>query len=310
MGEPVNIRMVIASIFVFFDMVANPFGYIGYEYGFSLNIGDDIQAVAAKRFLPEGSIPIIRERVAQFSYQEKVKTLMSGWFMYRLPLPSTSWPPSSDIDPLLISMHFDPDCFSYVFTEEGVAYLKKYGSVGARDLSTLRELQKRGIPSYFSGCLTLTLENSHTTREGIIYAVDLSRECVEWIRKHTKHRVEEIYHGYYTILPGMNISDRLALAERFLEKYATATCVVTSRLHACLPCLAFKTPVLLVREGLDRRFEGLEHLMRRCTPSELLKNRVDFDFNNPPENPSFYLSIRNDLINRVTSWVRKNLVKS
>lgn len=45
------------------------FGYISYS---TTNIGDDIQAVAAKRFLPEDSIPINREFVSEFTHESYV----------------------------------------------------------------------------------------------------------------------------------------------------------------------------------------------------------------------------------------------
>ena len=41
------------------------------------------------------------------------------------------------------------------------SYTEKYGPVGARDKETERLFKSKGIPAYFSGCLTLTLDKSY-----------------------------------------------------------------------------------------------------------------------------------------------------
>lgn len=287
------------------------FGYVSCTTN---NIGDDIQALAAKRFLPKNSIPIDREFVGQFNHSQKIKTIVNGWYMYTKDLywsrndvtaPEKSWPPSSSIDPLLISIHFTKAFLPTALSDEAVKYMKQYGPVGARDYSTLKELQQRGIPSYFSGCLTLTLENSYKERDDIIYVVDLDPVCVSFIKSKTKYKVEVLHHEPRLFIL-LNNEQRLKHAERFLNKYRKAKCVITSRLHASMPCLAFETPVLLVENGKDPRFDGLRELTRNCTREELLNGKFDFNFDNPTENPKNYIPIREQLIKRVTHWVRKN----
>ncbi|NNM43788.1 MAG: polysaccharide pyruvyl transferase family protein [Chlamydiae bacterium] len=284
------------------------FGYINYH---SYNIGDDIQAIAAKRFLPENSIGIDREFIGVFTNKAKVNTIVNGWYMhtkkyawYRkdVPAPEKSWPPSPFIKPIFIAIHFTKDFIPEAFTQEGINYLKEHSPVGARDYQTLKELQKRNIPSYFSGCLTLTLENTCSRRDDIIYAVDIDEECVQFIRSKTKYKVEVLTH---IINEKMSLNDkaRLQYTEETLEKYKRAKCVITTRLHASMPCLALKTPVLLIDSQNDPRFDGLRELTRHCSKKELINKRVDFNFDDPPENPKLYIPIRENLIKTLSEWV-------
>lgn len=285
------------------------FGYISYS---TYNIGDDIQALAAKRFLPEDPVPIDREFIGVFEHDNVLPTLVNGWYMhtknfsrvrYGSKIPSKSWPPSSAIDPLLISMHFDEAFLPYVFSEESIRYLNAHSPVGARDLNTLKELQERGIPSYFSGCLCLTLENECTERENVIYAVDLDEECFKALQSQAHYRIVRVTH----LIPrsvAASPEKRLSYAVDLLDKYKKAKAVVTGRLHATMPCIAFETPVLLINEYDDKRFHGLRELAHHCNRREFLKGQFSFDFDHPPQNPSQYLELKHSLIETVEAWVK------
>ncbi len=51
------------------------------------------------------------------------------------------------------------------------------------------------------------------------------------------------------------------LAKALLQRYANAKLVITSRIHAALPCLGLGTPVILVCPYDQQRFEGLAELL-------------------------------------------------
>lgn len=55
------------------------FGYISYS---TFNIGDDIQALAVKQFLPKDSVAIDREFVGEFSSDTVVNAVINGWYMH------------------------------------------------------------------------------------------------------------------------------------------------------------------------------------------------------------------------------------
>lgn len=295
--------MYAVSFFVLFGSSVlsgrTDFGYINHST--SLNIGDAIQSIAAKRFLPKNSIGVERERLHRLNYKSRINTIMNAWY------GGKSWPPADCIEPLLISMHFNKNFFAVAFSDKGIAYLKKHGPVGTRDYSTLKELQERGIPSYFSGCLTLTLENSYKERNDIIYAVDVDDECIKFIKSKTKYKVERLSHRFGKEELKLD-EEKFKYAEEILEKYRKAKCVITSRLHAAMPCLAFKTPVLLINIQKDQyRFEGLNELVRNCSKEEFLAGLASFDLNEPPKNSDLYIPLRENLIKIVTNWVNDRL---
>ena len=75
------------------------YGLISYDY--TTNLGNEIQSIAARRFLPQIDYYIEHEKLDQFT-GDNVKMIMNGWFV---DCP-TAWPPSDSINPLLVSMHF------------------------------------------------------------------------------------------------------------------------------------------------------------------------------------------------------------
>lgn len=309
------IRVVLLCVFsVCFAEVNTEFGYISYQ---TTNIGDDIQAIAAKRLLPKNSIPVDRELISEFKGSSPLPTLVNGWYMhvkgdvglhtFHTHKPVKSWPPSEQIDPLLISMHITRTAMEEMLTPEGVEYFKQYEPIGARDNYTMRELQKNGISSYFSGCLTLTLDNPYKDqREDVIYAVDISKECANYIRSKTKSRVIEITHAVPSEI-ARDHEARLRYAEMLLNKYRKAKCVVTSRLHCTMPCLAFETPVLFFGAP-GGRFDGLADLVYHCSYIDFLNSEIDYDFEQPPSNPTDYLDVRESLIEVVSNWVQSKMM--
>ena len=232
-----------------------------------------------------------------------------GYWELPIPPPDKSWPPPDIIDPFFISVHFTESFYPTVFSNEGIEYLKKHAPIGARDLVTLRELQKRGIPSYFSGCLTLTLENNCQERNDTIYLVDLDDETIAYIRSKTSSPIVVLTHGQ-PLLQLLCPEHRLAYSEFFLDRYRRCKCVVTTRLHATLPCLAFNTPVLMIssdrRGTFNDRFTGLVEHSWNCSKEELLNGEINYDFDRPPENPQTHLPIRENLIKIMNEWVNSH----
>ena len=132
------------------------------------NIGDYIQSLAARQYSENYSCLVEKEDLCHFQSDEKVKVIMNGWYMIR----PENWPPSDSIVPLLTSIHISPLYASRMLYKEGVEYMKKYGPVGCRDLGTKNLLDKAGVPSYFSGCLTLTLGRKYKyeeERSGVVF---------------------------------------------------------------------------------------------------------------------------------------------
>lgn len=119
------------------------------------NIGDYIQSIAADQFMHASTL-IEREQLHNYS-GERTKIILNGWFMHR----PENFPPSPDIDPLFISFHLRPSMADAFLTPKTIDYMKIHGPIGCRDKMTQKLLEKKGIDTYFSGCLTLTLDISY-----------------------------------------------------------------------------------------------------------------------------------------------------
>lgn len=276
------------------------------------NIGDYVQTVASRQFCPDFDQYVEQEEANLFfpKDKEKIRLIMNGWFQWR----AENWPPSEYVYPLLISMHFSPLREKQLLTEEGIAFLKKYSPVGCRDLYTEHLLKEKGIPAYFSACVTLTLGKNYKylgEREGVFFVdpyfdIPLLREnnklkvgeifkfvfyyishfqCVNTLAKKQffkeysntgfLDRNIKAYRPYYKaylfyktykkkfekkmLLNAEYIThwidvdmakatnDQLiSYAESLVKKYARAKMVITSRIHAGLPCLGVETPVVFV----------------------------------------------------------------
>lgn len=121
-----------------------------------INIGDYIQSLAARQFLNSPYVYLNREHLNEYS-GDKVKLMMNGWFIHN----PGNWPPSDCIEPLLVAFHISTFTKGKLLSGKSVEWLKNHEPVGCRDGFTERALKEKGIDSYFSGCLTLTLGKSY-----------------------------------------------------------------------------------------------------------------------------------------------------
>lgn len=259
------------------------------------NVGDNIQSLAAKQFLPQVDLFLNREKLAEYK-GKKVKLIMNGWFTHN----TTNWVPSDDIIPLFVSFHMNNTAAPYMLNDKGIAYLKKHEPIGCRDEFTVKILKEKDIDAYFTGCLTLTLDSykvDDSERGNDVYIVDplYSYPRPEKIFYNAKATVRNILNGTAFQLgkkqqhlkkfisqellqnatfinqepPSKMYSDeeKFKMAEDLLKSYARAKLVITSRIHCALPCLAMGTPVIFVN-GFDSfvdscRFDGILDLFNR-----------------------------------------------
>lgn len=296
---------------------------IGLKYGVIVckdteNIGDDIQSYAAACLLPEVNYYIEREHMDVFrpKEEEPVNVIINGWLMNN----KLGWPISACINPLYLSMHFlindnlhvEDDFLKGLGGED----MKAHAPVGARDFGTQRLLEQNGIPSYFSGCLTLTLPRKFQKEvsEPYICLTDISDEAVNYVREQYPNQNIRIIEHVPRNLPPMvdqtaDWNIRFQKVESLLEIYQNASAVVTTRLHCAMPCLALGTPVLLLKDdGLfdASRMDGLSELVYSATTSDFVSGKVDFNLENPPENPNQYVQIRNTLIQTAEDFLKGN----
>ena len=115
-----------------------------------VNIGDYIQSLAAKQFIKNKKNIIYLNRDNLKYYRgNTIKIIFNCWFIIN---DQTKYI-SKNIIPLFISFHINNPNNIYKMKK----ILKKYQPIGARDIDTMNALEKNGIKSYYSSCLTLTL---------------------------------------------------------------------------------------------------------------------------------------------------------
>lgn len=280
-----------------------------YEYNNSLikeknvyNLGDYIQSLAALQYLPKNCYPyfINRENLRYYN-GPSVKLIMNGWYS----IVESNKITSSKIKPIYLSIHIkNPKNVD----SEMIAHLKKYEPIGCRDNFTLKSLRNKGINAYFSSCLTLTLDidyavdNSERTKEIIFvdFSFGESTEIDNSILSLKAYNFENV--TYLTHKFSINESshiDRFKIAKKFLDKYARAKLVITTRLHVAFPCLALKTPVIFIKKKLlnRNRFDGLFQFLNTIGYKLNGKFEVNlkFDKNNHIINPEKYLKYANNL---------------
>ena len=281
------------------------------------NIGDDIQAYAAERFLPKVDYYIDRESLNVFipNNQERVAVIMNAWYMYN----KFTLPPSPYIEPLFVSVHFSKSDFFQIEDDCLDASVKNYfnqfGKVGCRDNSTRRILENKGIETYFSGCLTLTIEpQAKISKENIIYCVDVSEEIVKKVEKlNVSCHIKKKTHDIEPKKSGFCWSDRKRRVENLLVEYQSARCVITTRLHCALPCLALGTPVLLIYREEDyfkNRMKDFLPFLHYCSEEDFLEDRVNYDVNNPPLNSNEFDNLKNQLKEQVKEFIEVNNEKN
>lgn len=280
------------------------------------NIGDYIQSIAQRQFLPRVDEYVQREKISLYDNDSHTATalIMNAWYMWH----PENWPPSELIIPLPISMHLSPIGSQKMLGPEGLKWFKEHEPIGCRDRETMDLLTANGVKCYFSACLTLTLHKSFNPisddkRKGVcfvnaycppysgrkqsvrllLYALKAPYTILNMWRKHKTYfecrwnysipderrkgvvpyfksllksickttSFYKIYSKQFTnkVLRGAEYINHTVDTQKYpndealldyatflLQKYATQKYVVTSRIHAGLPCLSLGTPTIFV----------------------------------------------------------------
>ncbi len=136
-----------------------------------INIGDYVQALAAKQFIGQPDYLVERERLDEYA-GEPIKMIMNGWYMHQPEhFPADT---KEKITPLWVSFHLNELAKSILDKPSNIEYLKQHEPIGCRDKWTAELLKSKGIDAYFSGCLTLTLGNTYASeqKDDKVYFVD------------------------------------------------------------------------------------------------------------------------------------------
>lgn len=273
------------------------------------NLGDDIQSIAAERFLPQVDCVLPREGLHRAPpIGGDVHVILNGWFMHE----PRHWPPHPRVRPLFVSFHLRPSApsrlrwwaptpQSSVLRRHG-DYVRRHAPIGARDESTAAMFGRHGIAAYYSGCLTLTLTKRAASRpSGAVVGCDLAEPLAAELRARSREVPVFVSHQ---VGAGAPENVRRARAEELLSLYAGAACVVTSRLHCALPCLALGTPVLFIPAlAHPGRLQPAFDLVNWASAEDFLARRDGFDPAAPRPNPTRHLALAQALSATCASFV-------
>ncbi len=284
------------------------------------NTGDEIQAIAGIQFLPFIDFFLDREYQKAPDTNGKHTVFFNAWWGNR----KLKWPPSENIDPVMLSVHTEERFRSVIASSSRiVSFLKSKAPIGARDMITKRFMESIGVRSFFAGCMTLFLRKPHPAekRDNTIYINDLSHENInllpQWIVKKAKFVKHTLDYGWGNTLL---TQERFVDAYKILEKYSHAKLVITRRIHAALPCVAMGTPVIFFNSAkmpggggstvtASERVKGLVDLFHsidlyNITVEQAKEKLRKFNWTNPPSNPN--LASRMQMVSSMWFIMRKN----
>ena len=282
------------------------------------NLGDEIQGFPGMQFLPFIDRFVQRDTITAFKSDGNVSMFFNAWWGSE----KASWPPPSNIYPVMLSVHIAPPRMGVKWAKH-IGWAKKHEPIGCRDSDTMKFLHDHGVQAFFTGCMTLFMRNPNVgvKRSNKIYLVDLKSDVLQLLPREIQTRAEKVYHNLKNPRQSDN-TQRYTEAYKLIRKYGQASVVVTQRIHCALPCVAMGTPVIFINSaGLpggggsskeaSGRTSGLTPLfhtinlydMSRAEAKTWLQN---FAWDNPPPNPDVSMTMRL----RATSWnvIRRNPV--
>lgn len=278
---------------------------------------------------------------------ENCKFIANGWYV----LSDQCHLPHKDSKPLFVSFHINntdkPDEFKKCI--DYLKYYSTRSPIGCRDLATAKFLKGQGVNAYFSSCLTTTLtrEDYINDKDQIdknnqpIILADLSLSLLSklnllptrtlkkqfsikqrirsTVNKFLKQKpvLLEAYDGGEVIQTSHEVPITTSQIERFnqarslLTTYAQAKLVLTSRIHAALPCLGLETPVILIAPYDEKRYQGIDNLLNHIFYDPDTLNLIDVSITKDSKgnviNPDKYIGYRKDLINKCTTFFDEEL---
>jgi lipopolysaccharide biosynthesis glycosyltransferase len=177
--------------------------------------------------------------------------LCFGWFMHSLFRMRHAFPLHDNLRPIFVSFHCNK---RELLTPDAIAYLTRYGPVGCRDWTTVDLLLSLGVPAFFSGCLTTTIDTvfpdltAPPGGDAPIAYVDVPASDGGVGFKHSSDAVRR--RSFVA-----NVYAALELLERYRREHRA---VVTSRLHCYLPVRSLGVEVdFRPANRSDVRFDGL-----------------------------------------------------
>ena len=203
--------------------------------------------------------------------KENIITILNGWWIHPIDLnKSIKFKVPKEVNPIFTSFHIANE---KMYQDQYINVLKQHQPIGCRDISTTERLKEKGVDTFFSGCLTTTIDFlKYDKKNDDIHIVDTKGDGVFSSQMNPKWK-------------NSNPRESILEAYEMLKKYSECGEVKTSRLHCYLPCLAMGVPVKFQSPdgddkktwGSPNRFEGLFELSEDVESFEKIqKDLLDF----------------------------------
>lgn len=234
------------------------FGNIIMDRKGRCTVGDDIQLLAIEHLYKYMGIDydeVIRIPFSQLSdYDGEYVVLPLSFPFYGYTNGTNITNFSSKIIPVFLG--FATMVKNYNNTD--LNYLRRFEPIGCRDQYTMNALRNSGIEAYLNGCLTATLPRLRNGFDGRkkIFCVDIPESFLKYIPKNILENSEFVNH---VVFPEDCPNGTEEKAKEVYQKYVDeAKMVITTRMHAALPCIALGIPVILAKERFSIRFPILQ----------------------------------------------------
>ncbi|GBF93891.1 hypothetical protein Rsub_06890 [Raphidocelis subcapitata] len=271
----------------------------------AVNLGDEVQGIAAAQWLPYVDAHVERDDLALSLpgsagavTDGQITMFANAWY----GTVNMTWPPSPRINPIMLAIHVEPKVLPLFSSPASVAYLKAHSPVGARDTATLEFFQSLGVETFLSRCMTLTMQPvvAKPKTNCPVVIVDVHPTALQFLPSDVARKACHVSPKFFDHGTGERLDGlaRYGHAFSLLEEYASAGVLVTSRLHAALPALAMGVPVVLIitdrmpggggSADKNQRFSGLQELVHHVDLTAL-EDPADwferFKWFAPPKNP-------------------------
>lgn len=198
-------------------------------------------------------IQIDRDASAYAEIPPDTWTLGFGWFMHGIFDMRYGFPFHPNLQPIFVSFHCSRRA---LLTDEAIDYLRRFAPIGCRDWTTVDILLSIGVPAFFSGCLTTTVntvfpEGQRAAADAPVGYVDVPADKVPEGGTTYAHQYDSVRFTTFAD----NVYDGIELLEKYRRTHSS---LVTSRLHCYLPSRSIGIPVdFQPKNRSDPRFAGL-----------------------------------------------------
>lgn len=248
------------------------YGNLIYNRKGRLTIGDDIQLLAIENLYKYMGIDysdVLRIPYHQLhSYNGEPVVLPISFPLYGFQHDCLVTQFSENIIPVFLGLSL----LSPVISKKDVNYLKRFEPIGCRDTYTVNILESKGVRAYWNGCMTLTfpfMRNNINKEYKKIYCVDIEENFKKFIPKELLEDCEFVSHTYYA--SELNQGTEEKAREVYKNYIDNAKMIITTRLHAALPCAAAGIPIIWVKDNLSFRFTGNNSIVKFYDSSKYIE---------------------------------------